>query len=539
MSEQNKRAGKRQVEPEGNWITQWWRQHCAWVDSMSLGQLVRYRILQVATVLSILVIALYVAYSSWVKIPELPNRPESNSERPTFTFHEEEYPVQNGGIKDGRKVGVYTFLVAGKDVVSGSTDTMLLVSYDTVNKTLFGLNLPRDTMLNVSTTSKRLNSVYSYNRGKDKNTQTQKGMAALKEAVRDLTGIMPDFYVMVEWEAIGKLVDALGGVEFEVPFDMDYDDPYQDLYIHQKAGLRLLSGDDAMQVIRHRKNNDGSHSRGDVGRLEVQQDFLKAVAKKCLQPATFLKLPDLAKIFKENVETDLTIGNLLAFVEKAAGMDPEHGVNFTTAPFIDSFMYKGASLVTLDGEAILELVNEHMNPYAEDITLEDLELLVRRKDGSFYVTSGTLAERAMAVSSNVSSGKVSSNSGSSTGSSSNAGSSGQTNESKPTEAPDPSDEPLGPGTPENGSESEETTKPETQEPEKNPTGSEPGNTTEQTPDPELPLPEEDPSSEETQENEVSSGETTSEEMGNIMEEIWSVVPETTKTVDPTSLPPAA
>ena len=101
-------------------------------------------------------------------------------------------------------------------------------------------------------------------------------MTALKQEVSRLTGIYPDFYVMVEWEAIGELVDALGGVYFDVPFDMNYDDPYQDLHIHQEAGYRKLSGEDAMEVIRWRKNN-GEPSPGDVGRIQIQQDFLSAM----------------------------------------------------------------------------------------------------------------------------------------------------------------------------------------------------------------------------------------------------------------------
>lgn len=125
-------------------------------------------------------------------------------------------------------------------------------------------------------------------------------MTALKQEVSRLTGIYPDFYVMVEWEAIGELVDALGGVYFDVPFDMNYDDPYQDLHIHQEAGYRKLSGEDAMEVIRWRKNN-GEPSPGDVGRIQIQQDFLSAILDKCLQPATLLKAPALAQVFLNNV----------------------------------------------------------------------------------------------------------------------------------------------------------------------------------------------------------------------------------------------
>jgi LCP family protein required for cell wall assembly len=392
---------------------------------MSKTERLRWRLLQAAAVILLLFLACFLFLRSWIKVPDLPGLTQTDN---TVDVSMTDSSVSFSGAEipdialSGRKEGVYTFLIAGRDTASGSTDTMLLITYDTKEKTLHGLNLPRDTMINVSTTSKRLNAVYSYNRGKDKETQVEKGMTALKAQVAKLTGITPDFYVLVEWEAIGKLVDALGGVEFEVPYDMDYDDPYQDLHIHQKAGLRVLSGDDAMQVIRHRKNNDGSHSNGDVGRLQVQQSFLMAVAKKCLQPATFLKVPSLAQIFTENVATDLTVGNILAFAQLAYGMDAEEGVSFSTAPLAADFLYRGASLVTLDGEQLLEVLNADMNPYLRDIRLDDLELLVRQSNGSFRVTSGTLADERMGQASSSNSSGSSSNTSSNSNANSNSGS---------------------------------------------------------------------------------------------------------------------
>ena len=117
-----------------------------------------------------------------------------------------------------------------------------------------------------------------------------------------LTGIIPDFYVVVQWEAVGELVEAIGGVEFDVPFDMDYDDPAQDLHIHLKAGQQTLSGEDAMGLIRWRHNNDYSvqYPNGDLGRVQTQQAFLKAVAAECLKPEILLKAPSLAQIFLES-----------------------------------------------------------------------------------------------------------------------------------------------------------------------------------------------------------------------------------------------
>lgn len=398
MSNENSRHRQRGSDSQGNILARYWRHYQNWLAGLNRGQRIRYRALQAATVISIFIIAGFIVLKAWIRVPDLPGlNPDSSGADVVgdTSFEGAETPDIT---RSGRKEGVYTFLLVGKDTAGGgNTDTMLLITYDTKAKTLRGLNLPRDTMVNVSTNSKRLNAVYNYNKGKDKTTQVEKGMTALKQEVAHLTGITPDFYVIVEWKAIGELVDALGGVEFDVPFDMNYDDPTpgQDLHIHQKAGLRLLSGDDAMQVIRHRKNNDGSHSNGDVGRLKIQQDFLKAVAKKCLQPATFLKAPSLAEIFAENVTTDLTVGNILAFAQMARGMNPDEDVSFHTAPLGGSFQYRGASLITLDQTKLLEVLNDGMNPYLREIQASDLQLIYRNSNGSFGVTSGTLADAKM------------------------------------------------------------------------------------------------------------------------------------------------
>lgn len=399
MGEHKNRSGKR-VDNSTSARGGYWQQHKDWVAGLSRGQKIRYRFFQGLTVMSVIIILVTLGLRLWIKMPEMPVvGPQGSS------GSSQGASVELGGgelpdiAQSGRQEGIYTFLVAGRDVVSGSTDTILLLSYDINEKEIHGLNLPRDTMVNTKANSKRLNSVYARNRGSSDlaaSERVERGMTALKKEVANLTGITPDFYVLVEWEAIGELVEALGGVEFEVPFDMDYDDPYQDppLHIHQKAGLRTLNGEDAMEVIRWRKNNTGS-SGGDVARLAIQQDFLKAVVKTCLQSSTFLKVPELARIFTENVSTDLTVGNILAFAQAALGMDPEGGVSFETAPLADSFNYKGAALITLDSKGVLEIVNKGMNPYLRDIQAGDLKLVYRNADGSFGVTNSALVDPEM------------------------------------------------------------------------------------------------------------------------------------------------
>ncbi len=384
--------GHREYKEPGA-LTRYRRQHRAWVAGMNRQQRLRYRLFQAAVILAAVVIIVCLAVASWMRVPSIPSL-DGDGQGNGIDFGGELPEV----AKSGRKDGVYTFLVVGQDTAGGGlTDTMILVTYDTKAKTIDGMSLPRDTMINVSTSGKRLNSVYNYNKGSDKDTQVEKGMTALKREVSKLTGIVPDFYIVVQWEAVGELVEAIGGVEFEIPFDMDYEDPAQDLYIHLKAGKQVLNGEDAMGLIRWRHNNDYTvqYPTGDLGRIQTQQAFLKAVAAECLTPEIFLKVPTLAGIFMENVDTDLSLGNLLAFAQLAIGMDAEEDVNFVTMPNQDAG-YPGVSMVLPVVDELLEVLNESFNPYQDDITQRDLQVLYRNSDGSYSVTSGTLQDPNLA-----------------------------------------------------------------------------------------------------------------------------------------------
>lgn len=395
MSSQN--AGKREEKKQP--AIGWMERRRAWIAGMTRGQRIRHRILQAVVVIAVLIIVVWAALSAWIRPPALSgtsSKPILSGDASGDASGMEDWDVETPEVaKSGRREGVYTFLLVGQDTGGGgNTDTMILFTYDTNAKNLYGMNLPRDTMVNVSTSSKRLNAVYNYNKGRDKDTQVEKGMAALKREVGKLTGIVPDYYVIVQWEAVGELVDALGGVYFEVPFDMNYDDPYQDLYIHQEAGYRKLTGDDAMQVIRWRKNNN-EPSGGDVARISIQQDFLKAAAKQCLQPSTLLKAPALAQVFMNNVTTDLELGHLLYFAQQAFGMDAENGVVLNTMPWTDA-KYPGMSMILPIKDELLELLNDGLNPYVDEIQASDLQLLYRNSDGSYGVTSGALADAKLA-----------------------------------------------------------------------------------------------------------------------------------------------
>lgn len=365
-----------------------WRQRYRdWMNGLDQKRRRRWRLIRIVAAVCAVIVLLMSVYGAFVRRPSIPQLPA-----------DADVSVGVAQLGTGaRRGGVYTFLVVGKDTGGGgNTDTMILATYDTREKTLDAMSLPRDTMTNVSWNNKKLNTVYNYYKGKDKQTQVEKGMTALKIHVGKLTGILPDFYVMVEWDAVGELVDAIGGVTFDVPYDMHYDDPAQDLHIHQDKGERRLTGEDAMEVIRWRKNNGkyGNFQIGDSGRMKIQQDFLIAVAKECLQFKHLMNVSEFARIFTENVATDLSAGNLAWFGQQAIGMNAQEDIRFYTMPYTPYTRNTAYVLPVVD--ELLTIINDGLNPYKDEITADDLEVLLLNQNGSLSLTSGTLADSALA-----------------------------------------------------------------------------------------------------------------------------------------------
>ena len=219
--------------------------------------------------------------------------------------------------------------------------------------------------------------------------------------------------MVVEWEAVGAIVDAIGGVYFDVPYNMDYHDQYQDLIIEQEKGYRKLDGDDAMQVIRWRKNDANSpygHLQiGDSGRMQLQQDFLKAVLKQLLQLKNVANLGKLAEVFQENVETDLSFENILWFGKQAVfgGLSLED-VSFTTMPWTGVYVYSrtlsaeyGRAMkldyVVPQANGLLDLVNNALSPFTEKFTLRDLDIMSVNADGSLASSTGRVEDSKAAA----------------------------------------------------------------------------------------------------------------------------------------------
>lgn len=316
----------------------------------------------VAALLSVLFLAaaVFAGVKMIVRAPEpVIDVPQREDTSPEETDEQDTDPAVPA---NARREYCYTILVSGLDDDNGGSDTNILVSFDQPNKKISLVSLPRDTLLHHDWVSNKLN--YAYAKG---------GTALLQEEIENLLGIPVDFYVTVNLKGFISLVDQIGGVDFDVPVDMDYDDPYQNLHIHHSKGMQHLNGQQAMEVVRWRKNNDGTgYATADIGRIDTQQAFLKVVAQQLLK---IDNVPAMAKVFFKYVKTDLTTGNLVWLGTEALSMGMD-AVSFQTLPGDGTGYYRKESVYVVDPEAALTLVNGSLNPYREPITIEDMDILV-------------------------------------------------------------------------------------------------------------------------------------------------------------------
>ncbi|GAB4146705.1 MAG: LCP family protein [Cyanobacteria bacterium J069] len=208
-------------------------------------------------------------------------------------------------------MGVDHFTDAPEDapdiVLGGRSDVMLLVRVDPVSNTASILSIPRDTRVEIP----------GYGTAKINHANQEGGPALAAETVRhNFDGVPIDRYVRVSTDSFRALVDLLGGIEVYVPFRMEYEDVTQKLKIDLEEGLQQLNGDQAEQFARYR--NDG---QGDVGRVQRQQQLLKALRDRLAHPATVTKLPQIIEMMQQYVDTNLTLEEMLSLGNFALMMD--------------------------------------------------------------------------------------------------------------------------------------------------------------------------------------------------------------------------
>ena len=217
---------------------------------------------------------------------------------------------------------IYVLLMGvSTDIDSELTDTIMLCGYNPKTDQAMMLSIPRDTFIgknkNRAKGSDKINSLYA------------KGPEATLEAVKEITGIDVEYYAVINNEMLIQMVDVIGGVEFDVPINMKYDDPTQDLHINLKKGLQKIDGEKAEQLLRFRHNNDGSsypveYGDNDFGRMRTQRQFMKATVSQTIKLKNLPKINSISKTVFNNLETNLSLDDALAYVAYASDVDLEN-----------------------------------------------------------------------------------------------------------------------------------------------------------------------------------------------------------------------
>lgn len=263
-----------------------------------------------------------------------------------------------------RKDGIYNILICATDEDGTRTDTIMIATLDGGSVSL--TSLPRDTIVSNGEYVPKLNGVYGIAGG------GAAGAEALLDEVQTLLGFRPDGYVVVDYQIFKDGVDAMGGVTFDVPMDMNVDG------VEIPAGEQLLDGETALRVCRYRYG----YLMADIQRQYVQQSFLKAMVQQLVSVDKITKLPAVYKAAMGNVITDLSGANIryLAMKVLLAGLSD---IQQNTLPG-EGVDYNGASCYGLYGQSVVDMVNEVMNPFEEEITMDDVYILT--------VSGGTLVE---------------------------------------------------------------------------------------------------------------------------------------------------
>lgn len=200
------------------------------------------------------------------------------------------------GVKNSDRINI--ILLGMEDVRS---DTIVFISIDPEQNNVDLISIPRDTYLHRKgydrAEERKINCVYG-----------QHGTDGVKKAVEYvLAGIPVDYYIMVDYAGVEKIVDSVGGVEVTVPFPMKYKDPTAEppLNINISQGKQILDGKKAIQFLRYRKGNGGKsgYKNGDIGRIKAQQEFMKSFINKSLS----YKLPFVIKACFDYVKTDIPL----------------------------------------------------------------------------------------------------------------------------------------------------------------------------------------------------------------------------------------
>ncbi len=269
-------------------------------------------------------------------------------------------------IVDPEKEVYKTVLVCGVDNdVKNNIDVIILATINSTTKKISLVTLPRDTVIDSQTTGvSKISQLYNkYYQEKlasvsDKEASKQ-AMTLFTSDISTAFDIDINDYVLVNLSAFATLVDNLGGIEYDVPVDMEYSDPYQDLTISLKAGKQTLNGQQAEELVRFK----ASYNDDDLGRLNILSSFSKAILDKALNNYNFIQLSSMAIQFLGNVTTSASVTSITEYVKMVTDIGSEYTYESTRVPgTLVPSADVGSYSYYISGDAMNAFILKTMNP---------------------------------------------------------------------------------------------------------------------------------------------------------------------------------
>lgn len=236
-------------------------------------------------------------------------------------------------------------LVAALHTEGPLTDFIMLVQYNPTTRKIAALSIPRDTKV-IGSIDGKINSAYA----------KKKNINDLVERVQEVTSVPVDNYILLETSVVEKMVNAIGGITYNVPFDMKYDDNSQNLHINILKGKQTLDGENVVKFLRFRKNNDKTIQWGDIQRIDLQQDFIKEAVNQIVTPAIIPKLPELIKLGLSLVKTDISYAEMIKYANDVLTFNMEN-LRMEVLPGEAGYV-DGLSYYITDTKKTIELVEE-------------------------------------------------------------------------------------------------------------------------------------------------------------------------------------
>ena len=277
---------------------------------------------------------------------------------------------KNSENKNSEAIQKINILVLGVDETSLTdprrSDTMILLSYNPKTNKAYILSIPRDTMIKLDKYgTQKINAAYPIG-----------GPQLAMDMVSQLIGEPVDYYVKIGYEGFKQLVDDLGGVEMNVPMDMNYDDNAGNLHIHLKKGVQLLDGEKALQLVRFRHG----YAEQDLERVKVQREFLLAMFQKAKDPSTLLKIHRILKTINQYVETNIPPTTMLKYADYLLKLDKDN-IKAATVPGTPQYI-DGVAYYITDPQEVLQFM-DNLNDERDDTAIA-----ANKKDIKIEVLNG-------------------------------------------------------------------------------------------------------------------------------------------------------